>query len=44
MALVGGLAGGVFAGLFLWRGGLLAPFVAHLTLNSIEFIFASRLA
>jgi uncharacterized protein len=44
MALVGGLAGGVLAGLFLWRSGLLAPFVAHLTLNSIEFIFASRLA
>jgi len=44
MLLVGGVAGGVFAGLFLWRGGLLAPFVAHLTLNSIEFVYAWRLS
>lgn len=43
MLLVGGVAGGVFAGLFRWRGGLLAPFVAHLTLNAIEFIYAWRL-
>lgn len=43
MLLVGGVAGGVFAGLFLWRGGLLAPFAAHLTLNSIEFLYAWRM-
>lgn len=43
MVLVGGVAGGTFSALFLWRGGLLAPFAAHLTLNTIEFIYAWRL-
>jgi membrane protease YdiL (CAAX protease family) len=37
MALTGVVAGGAFAGLALWRGGLAAPFAAHLTLNVIEF-------
>ena len=43
MLLTGGLVGGTFAGLFLWRDGILAPFVAHMTLNLIEFIYAWRL-
>jgi len=43
MLLVGGVAGGAFSVLFLWRGGVLAPFTAHLTLNAIEFIYAWRL-
>lgn len=38
--LTGFVAGGAFAGLFYWRGGVLAPFAAHLTLNLIEFIYA----
>jgi membrane protease YdiL (CAAX protease family) len=37
MALTGVVAGGAFAALALWRGGLAAPFGAHLTLNVIEF-------
>lgn len=37
MLLTGFVAGGAFAGLALWRGGLMAPFAAHLTLNAIEF-------
>ena len=37
MLLTGIVAGGAFAGLALWRGGLMAPFAAHLTLNAIEF-------
>lgn len=40
MLLTGVVAGGVFAGLFYWRGGVLAPFAAHLALNLIEFISA----
>lgn len=42
MLLTGGVAGGAFAGLFLWRDGILTPFVAHMTLNLIEFIYAWR--
>lgn len=37
MALTATIAGGAFAALALWRGNLLAPFAAHLTLNLIEF-------
>lgn len=37
MVLTGLVAGGTFAALALWRGGLVAPFAAHLTLNGIEF-------
>lgn len=40
--LTGIVAGGAFAGLFYWRGGVLAPFAAHLALNLIEFIYAWR--
>lgn len=43
MLFTGGVVGGAFAGLFLWRDGLLAPFVAHATLNLIEFFYAWRL-
>jgi membrane protease YdiL (CAAX protease family) len=37
MVLTGVVAGGAFSVLALLRGGLLAPFAAHLTLNLIEF-------
>lgn len=37
MLLTGLVAGGAFAALALRRGGLAAPFAAHLTLNVIEF-------
>lgn len=40
MLLTGIVAGGAFAGLFCWRGGVLAPFAAHLALNMIEFVYA----
>ncbi len=40
--LTGIVAGGLFAGLFYWREGLLAPFAAHFALNLIEFIYAWR--
>ena len=43
MLLTGVVAGGAFAGLFLWRDGILAPFVAHMTLNLIEFCYAWRM-
>ncbi|MBP7998649.1 MAG: CPBP family intramembrane metalloprotease [Chloroflexi bacterium] len=36
--LTGVVAGGVLAGLYVWRGNILAPFAAHLTLNIIEFL------
>ena len=42
MLLTGVVAGGAFAGLSLWRGGILAPFSAHLALNMVEFIYASH--
>lgn len=40
MLLTGIVAGGIFAGLFYWRAGILAPFAAHLALNLIEFAYA----
>ena len=40
--LTGIVAGGLFAGLFYWREGLLAPFAAHFALNLIEFIYVWR--
>lgn len=40
MLLTGSIAGGSLAALYLWRGGILAPFVAHLTLNLIEYVHA----
>ena len=42
MLLTGAVAGGAFAGLSLWRGGILAPFAAHLALNVIEFVYVWR--
>ena len=38
MVLTGVVAGGAFSALAVLRGGLLAPFAAHLTLNLIEFV------
>jgi membrane protease YdiL (CAAX protease family) len=35
--LTGLVAGGLFAGLRVWRGTLVAPFAAHLALNILEF-------
>jgi hypothetical protein len=40
MLLTGLIAGGSFAGLYLWRGGIVAPFTAHLVLDLIEFGYA----
>ena len=37
--LVGGAAGGLFAGLFTQRGNIIAPYAAHLALNLVEFLF-----
>jgi uncharacterized protein len=35
--LTGIVAGGLFVGLRVWRGTLIAPFAAHLALNVLEF-------
>jgi hypothetical protein len=35
----GAVAGGLFAGLFLWRRNVVAPFAAHLALNLLEFLY-----
>ena len=37
--LTGFVAGGLFAGLRVWRGTLIAPFAAHLALNVLEFVW-----
>ena len=37
--LTGFVAGGLFAGLRVWRRTLIAPFAAHLVLNILEFIW-----
>ena len=37
--LTGIVAGGLFAGLRVWRRTLIAPFAAHLALNLLEFIW-----
>ena len=37
--LTGVVAGGLFAGLRIWRGTLVAPFAAHLVLNILEFVW-----
>lgn len=42
MILTGVVAGGLFTGLYYVRGGVMAPFAAHLTLNLIEYIYAFR--
>jgi len=41
LLLAGMVGGGFFAGLYHWRGGIVAPFAAHLVLNLVEFIDAS---
>lgn len=43
MLLTGVVAGGLFAGLYLWRGSLLAPLAAHFALNLVEFVYAWRM-
>jgi len=40
IVLTGTVAGGAFAALALWRGGVIAPFAAHLALNLIEFSYS----
>ena len=37
--LTGFVAGGLFAGLRVWRRTLIAPFAAHLVLNILEFVW-----
>jgi uncharacterized protein len=37
--MTGILAGGLFAGLYTARKNMIAPFAAHLALNSVEFLF-----
>lgn len=37
--LTGVLAGGLFAGLTVWRKNMVAPFAAHLALNLVEFLY-----
>jgi hypothetical protein len=39
MVLTGFVAGGLFAGLRVWRGSLIAPFAAHLALNLLESLW-----
>lgn len=40
IVLTGFVAGGLFAGLYLWRDGLVAPIAAHFVMNAIEFGWA----
>jgi len=39
MVLTGVVAGGVLGGLAVWRKSVVAPFVAHLALNVLEFLY-----
>lgn len=39
IVLVGAVAGGTFAGLFMWRRNIVSAFTAHLALNIVEFLF-----
>lgn len=39
MILTGVVAGGLFAGLAVWRKNTVAPYVAHLALNVLEFLY-----
>lgn len=39
MLLTGVVAGGLFAGLFVWRKSIIAPYAAHLALNLVEFLY-----
>jgi membrane protease YdiL (CAAX protease family) len=38
--LTGSVAGGVLVAIRLWSDSLIAPFMVHLTLNIVEFVFA----
>lgn len=38
MLLTGVVAGGLFAGLLIWRKNIITPFAAHLALNIVEFL------
>jgi len=40
VVLTGSLAGGVLVAMRLWRGSLIAPYMVHLALNTVEFVFA----
>jgi uncharacterized protein len=39
MLLTGIVAGGIFAGLFLWRRNIVVAYSAHLALNTVDFLF-----
>jgi hypothetical protein len=39
IVLTGVVAGGLFAGLFVWRKNIIAAYAAHLTLNLVEFLY-----
>ena len=39
VVLTGTVAGGLFAGLFVWRNNIIAPYAAHLMLNLVEFTY-----
>lgn len=39
IVLVGTVAGGTFAGLYMWRRNIVSAFAAHLALNIVEFLF-----
>ncbi len=41
MLLTAILAGGAFCALFIMHGTLLAPLVAHMTLNIIEYAYTA---
>ncbi|MBW7885329.1 MAG: CPBP family intramembrane metalloprotease [Caldilineaceae bacterium] len=38
IVLTGVVAGGILAGLFVWRRNIVVAFAAHLTLNLVEFL------
>ncbi len=40
IVITGSVAGGVLVAIRLWRGSLIAPFMVHLTLNTVEFAYA----
>jgi hypothetical protein len=42
VVLTGSVAGGLLAGLFVWRKNVVASFAAHLTLNLVEFLYVWR--
>ncbi len=42
IVLTGVVGGGIFAGLYYWRNGIVAPFAAHLALNLVEYVYAWR--